>query len=152
ADTRNRTGDEPQAVTAVLETEVRRVPNRIWPPPRKEAVIGKIDAATRKWSDAKNAAGGRDAAQMKEAIKTLEAIVTELARDYPRHPSTLAIPDQTRRYLANPNPPPAGENVAGLGRSLFTEYLYAVELAGTLLLIATIGAIAIVSRRKEIAP
>jgi NADH-quinone oxidoreductase subunit J len=39
--------------------------------------------------------------------------------------------------------------VAGLGRSLFTDYLLAVELGGTLLLIATIGAIAIAGRRAE---
>jgi NADH-quinone oxidoreductase subunit J len=37
----------------------------------------------------------------------------------------------------------------GLGRSLFGDYLYAVELAGTLLLVATIGAIAIVPRRRR---
>ena len=43
---------------------------------------------------------------------------------------------------------PAG-NVAGLGRALFTDYLLAVELAGTLLLVATIGAIAIAGRRPE---
>lgn len=36
----------------------------------------------------------------------------------------------------------------GLGRSLFGDYLFAVELAGTLLLVATIGAIAIVPRRR----
>jgi NADH:ubiquinone oxidoreductase subunit 6 (subunit J) len=41
------------------------------------------------------------------------------------------------------------ENVAALGRSLFTDYLLAVELAGTLLLVATIGAIAIAGRRTE---
>jgi NADH-quinone oxidoreductase subunit J len=33
--------------------------------------------------------------------------------------------------------------VRGLGRTLFGSYLYAVELAGTLLLVASIGAIAI---------
>lgn len=36
-----------------------------------------------------------------------------------------------------------------LGRSLFSDYLYAVELAGTVLLIATIGAIAIAPRRSQ---
>ena len=41
------------------------------------------------------------------------------------------------------------DNVAALGRSLFTDYLLAVELAGALLLVATIGAIAIAGRRKE---
>jgi NADH:ubiquinone oxidoreductase subunit 6 (subunit J) len=40
-------------------------------------------------------------------------------------------------------------NVAGLGKTLFTDYLLAVELAGTLLLVATIGAIAIAGRRPE---
>jgi NADH-quinone oxidoreductase subunit J len=37
----------------------------------------------------------------------------------------------------------------GLGRSLFGDYLFAVELAGTLLLVATIGAIAIAPRRRR---
>lgn len=40
-------------------------------------------------------------------------------------------------------------NVAGLGRSLFTDYLLPVELAGVLLLVATIGAIVIAHRHKE---
>ena len=37
----------------------------------------------------------------------------------------------------------------GVGRSLFGDYLYAVELAGTILLIATIGAIALAPRRAQ---
>jgi NADH-quinone oxidoreductase subunit J len=41
------------------------------------------------------------------------------------------------------------DTMTGLGRSLFGEYLFAVELAGTLLLIATIGAIAIAPRRSR---
>lgn len=40
-------------------------------------------------------------------------------------------------------------NLASLGLSLFTDYLVPVELAGTLLLVATIGAIAIATRRTE---
>lgn len=36
-----------------------------------------------------------------------------------------------------------------LGRSLFSDYLYFVELAGTVLLIATIGAIAVAPRRSQ---
>jgi NADH-quinone oxidoreductase subunit J len=46
-------------------------------------------------------------------------------------------------------PPLPAENVAYLGRTLFTDYLIPVELGGTLLLAATIGAIAIASRRAE---
>jgi NADH:ubiquinone oxidoreductase subunit 6 (subunit J) len=41
------------------------------------------------------------------------------------------------------------ENSAYLGRSLFTDFLLPVELGGTLLLVATIGAIAIGQRRTE---
>ena len=37
----------------------------------------------------------------------------------------------------------------GVGRSLFGDYLYAVEIAGTVLLIATIGAIALAPRRSQ---
>jgi NADH-quinone oxidoreductase subunit J len=39
--------------------------------------------------------------------------------------------------------------VRALGRSLFSDYLIAVELAGTVLLVATIGAIAIAPRRRR---
>jgi len=39
-------------------------------------------------------------------------------------------------------------SMLALGRSLFGDYLFAVELAGTLLLVATIGAIAIAPRRR----
>ncbi len=44
---------------------------------------------------------------------------------------------------------PAG-NVAALGKTLFTDYLIAVELAAVLLLVATIGAIVIAGRRTEV--
>jgi NADH:ubiquinone oxidoreductase subunit 6 (subunit J) len=40
-------------------------------------------------------------------------------------------------------------NVTALGRSLFSDYLLAVELAGVLLTVATIGAIVIAGRRTE---
>ena len=38
---------------------------------------------------------------------------------------------------------------SGLGRSMYTDYLIAVELAGTVLLVATIGAIALAQRSTE---
>jgi NADH:ubiquinone oxidoreductase subunit 6 (subunit J) len=53
-------------------------------------------------------------------------------------------------FAGTPSNQPAqaisADNVAGLGRTLFSDYLLAVELGGTLLLIATIGAIAITQR------
>jgi NADH:ubiquinone oxidoreductase subunit 6 (subunit J) len=52
---------------------------------------------------------------------------------------------------ARGNAPLPAENVAHLGRALFTDYLLAVEVAGTLLLVATIGAIVIATRRDKAA-
>lgn len=43
----------------------------------------------------------------------------------------------------------AAANVAGLGRVLFTDYLIPIQMAAVLLLVATIGAIAIAGRRPE---
>jgi hypothetical protein len=40
-------------------------------------------------------------------------------------------------------------DVAAIGHSLYSEYLIAVEMAGTLLLVATIGAVAIAGRKRE---
>jgi NADH-quinone oxidoreductase subunit J len=40
-------------------------------------------------------------------------------------------------------------HLRGLGRALFSDFLYAVEIAGTLLLIASIGAIAMAPRRAQ---
>lgn len=54
--------------------------------------------------------------------------------------------------LTNPFSKPSEEkygSLRALGLSLFGDYLYAVEIAGTLLLVAGIGAIAIAPRRAE---
>lgn len=62
----------------------------------------------------------------------------------------FARPAET--LTANPFSRPATDDLGSLrnvGRSLFTDYLYAVEIAGTVLLIATIGAIAIAPRRSQ---
>jgi NADH-quinone oxidoreductase subunit J len=49
---------------------------------------------------------------------------------------------------AGPQKLPAA-NVSALGRTLFSDHLLAIELAGTLLLVATVGAIAIAGGRRE---
>lgn len=61
----------------------------------------------------------------------------------------LPIPEG---ITANPLSQPINDDfgtLQGVGRSLFGDYLYAVELAGTILLIATIGAIALAPRRAQ---
>lgn len=80
--------------------------------------------------------------------------LAELAIQVRDSTGMLYVPNQAEKELSpfslpvfDPNRP--GETVAPLGRMLFTDYLMAVELAGLLLLAATIGAIAIAGRRAE---
>jgi NADH-quinone oxidoreductase subunit J len=56
------------------------------------------------------------------------------------------VPPEQLRYGADGRPLVPADNSAYLGRSLFTDYLLPVELGGVLLLVATIGAIAIAHR------
>jgi NADH-quinone oxidoreductase subunit J len=60
-------------------------------------------------------------------------------------PSSIPPEDLRRDPSGRPQLP--ADNPAYLGRSLFTDYLLPVELGGTLLLVATVGAIAIAHRR-----
>jgi NADH-quinone oxidoreductase subunit J len=102
---------------------------------------------------------GGDAEKMKRALARLHHAGLE-ARN---HQGSLQPSDQLLPWMSSysqhrkPDPNQdrqiaaalPKENVAYLGRSLFTDYLLAVELGGTLLLVATIGAIAISARRAE---
>ncbi len=61
--------------------------------------------------------------------------------------SPFTQPEQIRRDEDGLPRMPA-ENAAYVGRALFTDYLLPVELGGSLLLVATVGAIAIAYRRS----
>jgi NADH-quinone oxidoreductase subunit J len=85
----------------------------------------------------------------------LGALVMNLQRwQHSRLATDAAAPPAARAQVESPSD--AGPDAAGaygglrsLGRTLFGQYLFAVELAGTLLLIATIGAIALAPRRTQ---
>lgn len=66
------------------------------------------------------------------------------------HESAIAKRQPTPTLPARQSPLAAVGNggVLELGRTLFSDYLWATELAGTVLLISTIGAIAIAGHRK----
>lgn len=63
-------------------------------------------------------------------------------------PPSNVGPEQLRRS-ENGMPQLPHDNSAYLGRSLFTDYLLPVELGGTLLMVAAVGAIAIAHRKVE---
>lgn len=74
------------------------------------------------------------------------------AADEARHGQFVSLAEGNRANLLSQAPQSNPKEIGSLrvlGRSLFTDYLYAVELAGTVLLVATIGAIAIAPRRSQ---
>lgn len=88
-----------------------------------------------------------NAKAMRESLQKL-AQITERVRDSYgslQQPSAGA----PRSDFSVP-PADSAETVAPLGRALYTDYLLAVELGGMLLLVATIGTIAITQRRGEV--
>jgi NADH:ubiquinone oxidoreductase subunit 6 (subunit J) len=94
--------------------------------------------------------GSAASAKMSDAITDLEAVLSSprpLLADV--KPALSKVLDAGRE-LQNESPAAAlpAANVAGIGKLLFTDHLLAVELGGTLLLVATIGAIAITGRRR----
>lgn len=70
--------------------------------------------------------------------------------DLPESLSTEAGKAESKKLDAiDPTLRSVPRSTAGLGRSMYTDYLIAVELAGTVLLVATIGAIALAQRTTE---
>jgi NADH-quinone oxidoreductase subunit J len=100
-------------------------------------ILGTLDSVGGRFEA--DAAGGGRVQPENPAPPAVETISAGPA------PSTVAV--------ANPLSRPLGDeslaSIRALGRSLFGDYLFAVELAGTLLLVATIGAIAIAPRRRR---
>jgi NADH:ubiquinone oxidoreductase subunit 6 (subunit J) len=104
----------------------------------QDAVDGVIEAL-----------GGNDAARLKANLDRLYSAVDHARRSVGRlqPPESVKLSPFAGTPANRPPQPISADNVASLGRALFTDYLLAVELGGTLLLIATIGAIAITHRR-----
>jgi NADH:ubiquinone oxidoreductase subunit 6 (subunit J) len=112
------------------------------------------------WLDLRNQTDNISDQDVRDQLRKLEAILLEgrerlgtvrLPADRPMSamsgPRANIPASEVRRDAKTHLPALPAENSAYLGRSLFTDYLLPVELAGTLLLVATIGAIAIGQRR-----
>ena len=82
----------------------------------------------------------------KAASDALENAVLDSNPDVTPLKATLADLREKTLLLAGRGELPA-RNVTAIGHALYSEYLIAVELAGTLLLVATIGSVAIANRK-----
>jgi NADH-quinone oxidoreductase subunit J len=100
----------------------------------------------------------RDRPALTQALDQLAQLAAEVEEASARHRGALPAPaslEKQRSTLSRlPTQPMeiAPGHVTSVGRSLFGDYLWAVELAGTLLLVATIGAIAIAAKPKPSEP
>ena len=59
---------------------------------------------------------------------------------------------ETARLPGSESDRAGGRHVAGLGATLYTDHLVTVELAGALLFVALIGALAIASPKPPVRP
>lgn len=81
--------------------------------------------------------GSEQASSPAAKVTHSEAVTKAIAVKAPAHENSTPIKGE-----------PVGQ-LRGLGRALFSDFLFAVEIAGTLLLIASIGAIALAPRRAQ---
>ena len=106
----------------------------------------KVDASIKVLApDGKPLEGGLRAEDLSEG-----AVVTLSIESVEGKPivKTIKLAKQAGAMPAGRGESLPARNVEALGQSLFTEYLVAVEMAGVLLLVATIGAIVIAERRR----
>ncbi len=130
--------------------------------PKGEIVIGKTPAWVEKYKKQLPEHKGASVDDLQlawnrmkiEDVKVKAKRVLDELREKRQQQGSLAldkVPGKVKKDTPShfdPGTLPAN-NVAALGRTLFTDYLVPVELAATLLLVATIGAIVIAGRRSE---
>lgn len=87
----------------------------------------------------------KQTAELKRANDALGKVLIDKPNEF--RPAAEGLRAQLAVYLGNGHLP--ARNVENLGIVLYSEHLLAVEMAGTLLLVATIGAVAIAGRRRD---
>ncbi len=135
--------DAEKTVGTALDELIQGLP--AWP--EREQTRGRLtDVLSRLGS----ANGTHDRAELNRAIQDLAQVAEEVERAGEKYRGVLPAPATAGSTLSR-LPTKPGEvsrgHVTSLGRSLFGDYLWAVELAGTLLLAATVGAIAIAAKQ-----
>jgi NADH-quinone oxidoreductase subunit J len=110
------------------------------------ALLGGMLLAVGRWSDLRESAARTAVAATERQARDADALAATAPVD-----STSTRVDSSR-VDSNWHGQPRDVTMRGLGRALFGEYLFAVEMAGTLLLVAAVGAIAIAPRTTRETP
>lgn len=122
-----------------------------WP----EAAQNKATAA-KAWNEVRTLLQENKVGQAYKSISTLMSLANDMEEAHNKYSgvlSTTSLKFDLQSKLSQRQSGKNNDHVNELGRSLFGDYLYAVELAGTLLLVATIAAILIAyqpERRKVV--
>ncbi|HMP17603.1 MAG TPA: NADH-quinone oxidoreductase subunit J, partial [Gemmatales bacterium] len=152
-----RTGKEILELLTVQGKPVEAVMQKMfthlnaWP----EAAATRADAS-KAWEEARKFLQEDQAPAAHAALGNLHGIALKMSEAYDRYSGVLSVtttPVQYQSQLSARRSPKEPDHVNELGRSIYGDYLYAVELAGTLLLVATIAAILIAQeseRRKKV--
>lgn len=134
-------GDD-EVFLANVQKELEKTPG----PNEGAALIDKVTNIRVNWKEWKES---QNLGQMQASLR----LIADEGAEFRYQIGSLQPREATRQNMSAFSVPPEDvalpENVAPLGRTLFTDYLLPVELGGTLLLVATIGAIAITGRRQE---
>ena len=110
----------------------------------RELPAGESDAARRRLDDVvQDWNEGLTAGRLPQRLERVEAAVVDLREQF--------VKTRSNGFLRPRPEKPAVDAalVTPLGQSLFGEYLWGVEMAGTLLLVAVVGAISIAPNRAE---
>ena len=133
----------PLTFTDLLVDEARRVP--AWP-----LMAERAQQAAELVRQLQLAAARQNAGEVRSGAQALFALTDEFEAAHSQYLGQLRIPEAVTPHISPlTRKHPGSSYVTGLGRALFGDYLYAVELAGTLLLMATLGAILITRRQRE---
>lgn len=116
-----------------------------WP----EADVRKKNADNL-WAGVKTNLADNKIDEARAQLVQLQTLVGDVRSAYNRYYGVLAVPTAERGLspLSTMIASRSGGHVNDLGRTLFGDYLYAVELAGTLLLVATLAAIIIAQQQR----
>lgn len=120
-----------------------------WP----ESITQK-ENASKAWTEVRSHLQANQAPKAYSALSALYVIANSMQEAHNRFSGVLSVSTTPEKFHNNLSEKRMGtDHVNELGRSLFGDYLYAVELAGTLLLVATIAAILIAQEpeRKKVA-
>jgi NADH:ubiquinone oxidoreductase subunit 6 (subunit J) len=125
---------------AELQNEVEILPTS----QKKDLFYDAVTDIRARWRPLKEA---KDLTEMQAALALIAKHGAELQGGTGIRQPRLATQKNKSPFSDSPKDSPVPENVAPLGLSLFTDFLLPVELGGTLLLVATVGAIAITGRK-----